>query len=182
MTPLLISAATIKKYGIIESNADVKLIDATILFAQDQQLQMILGTKLYKELCTQVDASTLTALNLTLINDYIEPFLCNAVIAEGCISFNYRMSNKAIVTMDSNFQHPVSSRELELVQAKWQGRADFYGKRLSEYLCQERLQYPLYDTATDSSDIKGRDVGYNSGFNLNTTRRNYDTTGKKFNN
>ena len=51
LTPLFVSAETIKKYGIIEDNVDVKLINSTTLMVQDIQLQQILGSSLYKEIC-----------------------------------------------------------------------------------------------------------------------------------
>ena len=172
LTPLFISSATIKKYGVIEDNVDVKLIDSTIIMVQDIQLQQILGTDLYNEIAGQITNTTLTALNTTLLDDYIANFLMNAVIAEGCITFTYRFSNKAVMTASADNQQPVSRGELELIQAKWQSQADFYGKRLTNYLIQESTSYPLYLSNNDSSDIQSRNKKYFSGFNLNRTRRN----------
>jgi hypothetical protein len=171
LVPLFISAATIKTYGIIEGNVDDKLITQTIVMVQDMQLQQLLGTDLYKEIASQIDAGTLTALNTTLLDDYITNFLMNAVIADGIITFNYRIANKAVITANSDNQQPIGSQDLELIRAKWQSQADFYAKRLTKYLVQESTAYPLYLLNQDISDIQARSAKYKSGFYLGTTRR-----------
>lgn len=171
LVPLFISAKTIKTYGVIEGNVDDKLINSTIIMVQDMQLQQLLGTDLYKEIATQIDGASLTALNTTLLDDYITPFMLNAVIADGIITFNYRIANKAVITANSENQQPVGSQDLELIRAKWQGQADFYGKRLTKYLVQESTAYPLYLANQDISDIQAKSAKYKSGFYLGKTRR-----------
>ena len=176
LVPLFISAQTIKTYGIIEGNVDDKLISQTIVMVQDMQLQQLLGTDLYREIAGQIDANTLTALNTTLLDDYITNFLMNAVIADGIITFNYRISNKAVITANSDNQQPVNSQDLELIRAKWQSQADFYAKRLTKYLVQESTAYPLYLLNNDISDIQSKSAKYKSGFYLGSTRKSKSNT------
>ena len=176
LTPLLVTAATIKEYGVLEDNVDVKLINTTTIMVQDIQLQQILGTDLYKEICNQVNAESVSALNTTLLNDYIRNFLMNAVIADGVLSFNYRFANKAIITANSDNQNPVGKEEIEMIRAKWQGQADFYAKRLTKYLVQESNSYPLYMANSDISDMHAKSAKYNSGIYLGNTRRGNQKT------
>lgn len=178
MTPLFVTATTIKTYGIIEGNVDVKLINSTTIMVQDIQLQQILGTDLYNEICNQINNSTVntfdavSAANITLLNDYITNFLLNAVIAEGCITFMYRYTNKGVISANSDNQFPISREQVQDIQAKWQNQADFYAKRLSDYLDQESSTYPLYYNGnSDSSDINPKTPKYNSGFYLGNQRR-----------
>ena len=171
LVPLFISAKTIKTYGIVEGNVDDKFINSTIVMVQDMQLQQLLGTDLYREISSQIDGNTLTALNTTLLDDYITPFMLNAVIADGLITFNYRLANKAVITANSDNQQPVGGQELELIRAKYQSQADFYGKRLCKYLVQESTSYPLYLLNQDISDIQAQSAKYKSGFHLSRTRR-----------
>ncbi len=178
MTPLLVTASTIKTYGVLENNVDVKLINSTTLMIQDIQLQQILGTDLYNQICDQINASTVntydavSAANITLLNDYITNFLMNAVIAEGCLTFLYRFSNKGIITANSDNQFPITEAQLDRIIAKWQNQADFYAKRLSDYLDQESATYPLYYNGnSDSSDINPKIPKYNTGFYLGNKRR-----------
>lgn len=174
MIPLFISSDTIKEFSIIESNVDVKLIDSTIILVQDIQLQQLLGSQLYNEIAGQInsDPQVISSANQTLLTDYIKPFMLNAVIAEGVVTFNYKISNKAVVTMNSESQQPVNTSEIELVQSKYQGYADFYAKRLTAFLVQETTTYPLYQTVVDSSDMAAKAAKYNSGFYLGNKRRN----------
>lgn len=172
LKPLFVSTATIKKYGVIENNVDDKLIAQTIIMVQDIQLQQILGSDLYNEIADQINASTLTSLNQTLLDDYIRDFIINATIADGAIIFNYRFSNKGVVTQNSDNQQPVSQRELELIEQKWGRMAEFYGKRLSGYLAENSNTYPLWMSGNNNlQDIQSRTLNYNSGFFLGTSRR-----------
>lgn len=172
MTPLLVSEARIKKYGVIEDNVDPKLINATTIMVQDIELQQILGTSLYKEICTQVNNSILTSLNRTLLDEYITDFLMNAVIAEGCITFLFRFSNKGPVTSNSDNDFPISTEQVKMIEAKWKGKADFYAKRLSLYLCEKQSDYPLYRNGnTEAQEINPKGKNYNIGINLNNPRR-----------
>lgn len=179
LTPLFVSAATIKEYGVLENNVDVKLINSTTIMIQDIQLQQILGTDLYNEICSQINTSTVntvdavSAANLVLLDDYIRNFLMNAVIAEGCLTFLYRFSNKGVITANSENQFPISEEQVDRIMAKWQNQADFYAKRLADFLRQESATYPLYYNGnTDSSDIHPKTPKYNSGFFLGNKRKN----------
>jgi len=172
LKPLFVSTATIKKYGVIENNVDDKLIAQTIIMVQDLQLQQILGSDLYNEIADQINASTLTTLNQTLLDDYIRDFIINATIADGAIIFNYRFSNKGVVTQNSDNQQPVSQRELELIEQKWGRMAEFYGKRLSGYLSEFNTSYPLWMSGNNNAqDIQSRELGYNTGIYLGRSRR-----------
>jgi hypothetical protein len=175
LKPLFVSTATIKKYGVIENNVDDKLIAQTIIMVQDLQLQQILGSDLYNQIADQINASTLSVLNQTLLDEYIRDFIINATISDGAIIFNYRFSNKGVVTQSSDNQQPVSQRELELIEQKWGRMADFYAKRLSGYLEENGTDYPLWLNGNNKiQDVQGRRAMYQSGFYLGNKRRNND--------
>lgn len=175
LKPLFVSASTIKKYGVLENNVDDKLISQTILMVQDIQLQQILGSDLYNEICTQINASSITAANLTLLNEYIRDFIINATIAEGAIVFNYRFSNKGVVTQNSENQNPVSQRELDLIEQKWGRMAEFYAKRLNGYLTENSFTYPLWASGnTKAQDVASQYPTYSTGFYLGNRRRDYE--------
>lgn len=172
LKPLFVSSATIKKFGVLENNVDDKLISQTILMVQDIQLQQILGSDLYNEICTQINASTLSVANQTLLDEYIRDFIINATISEGAIVFNYRFSNKGVVTQNSENQQPVTQRELELIEQKWGRMAEFYAKRLSGYLTQNSASYPLWASGnTKAQDLASQYPTYSTGYYLGSTRR-----------
>jgi hypothetical protein len=171
MTPFLIEISRIKEYGIIDSNVDDKLIGPTIIMVQDIWLQQLIGTDLYQQICGQVASGTVSAANKTLLDDYIENLLHAAVVSEGLITFNYRISNKAVVTSNSDNQFPVGNAEIERIEKKWRSNAEFYGKRLTDFLCEHSSEYPLYRNSNIESDkIRPKSQRYSSGMFLGNTR------------
>lgn len=166
---LLISEATIKKYCVIENNVDPKLIEATIVMVQDIQLQQVIGTALYNKLLT--DCPTFTGVYSTLMDNYIIPFLMNAVIADGCTTFLYRFSNKGPVTSNSENDSPISEAQVNRIEAKWRAQADFYGKRLSLYLDQNYSSFPELATNDEMQQLSPKTKRYATGINLSNPRK-----------
>ena len=62
-----ISETQLKDGSVIEENTDMKVLKPLILLAQDQRIQPIIGSGIYAELKTQIQANTLTSLNTTLL-------------------------------------------------------------------------------------------------------------------
>ena len=73
-----ISETQLKEGSIIDENVDMKALKPMILIAQDQRIQPIIGSGLYAQLKTQIQAGTLTALNTTLLDTYVTPALKKA--------------------------------------------------------------------------------------------------------
>ncbi len=74
---LLISETKLKSFTNINKNVDMDVLKAEIKIAQDIQLQTVLGTLFYNNLLAKVTAggNTFTPDELTLVNEYISPFL-----------------------------------------------------------------------------------------------------------
>jgi hypothetical protein len=111
---------------------------------QDIQLQTILGTDLYVEICNEVEAANVSLLNTTLLNQFIEPYLLNIVVAEGVIDWHIKFSNKNVAKLTADNTNNVDLTELERVSQRYLGKAEFYATRLSKYLCENSDNYPLY--------------------------------------
>jgi hypothetical protein len=172
LKPNFISAGTVKKYGVVENNVDDKLISQVIAMTQDLKLQQILGSDLYEEIAAQIDGGTLTALNTTLLVDYIRDFLINSVASEGVYIFSYRYSNKGIITQSGESQNPVSQRELELLEQRFARLADFYARKLSLYLLEKSTDYPLFMNGnTEYQDQQSSISKYGTGIFLGNARR-----------
>ena len=72
---LFISETYLKDSSYIDENVDIKLIRNSILETQDMRILPILGTALYEQLKTQIQANTKTTLNNTLLDTYVKPAL-----------------------------------------------------------------------------------------------------------
>jgi hypothetical protein len=144
MRPLLIEIQRLKQYSVVNNNLDAKLIEPTIVMCQDLHLQSILGTDLYEEICNQITTATVTALNQTLLNDYIEPYLTNLVISEGLIDWHIKITNTDVInaaTLNATSENPSG---VFSIQNKYRSIADNYANTLYLYLISNTANYPLY--------------------------------------
>jgi hypothetical protein len=159
LTPLLIEAARLKEFSVISENLDNKLLEPTIITVQDLFLKDILGKDLYAEIISQVNANTVTALNQTLLNDYVEPYLINKVISESVIDLTFKLRNKAIMTTGSDNSQIASLTDLTKVQGQYNNRAEGYRKILVDFMCESNDDYPLYCPRNRESTIGGFYLG-----------------------
>lgn len=159
MTPLLIAADRLKEFSVISENLDNKLLEPTIINVQELHLYDILGKDLYNDIITQVNAGTTTALNQTLLNDYVEPYLINKVIAESVLDITYKLRNKAIMTTSSDFGQVASLTDLSKIQGKYENIAEGYKRKIHDYLCENGTDYPLYCPKNKESAIGGIYLG-----------------------
>jgi hypothetical protein len=144
MTPLLIEAQRLKQFSTINGNLDNKLIEPTIIMVQDINLQQILGTDLYEEICTQVDNSNLSVDNKYILDTFIEPYLTHMVTSQGLLDWHIKISNKDVAKLTADSSISVDMTEMEALSKRYQGKAEFYATRLTKYLCGNSSTYPLY--------------------------------------
>ncbi len=74
-TILLVTATYIKDYTPIDPNVDEKYIRIAIEEAQKIHIREYIGSGLYDEIIGQVNNNTISALNTTLLDNYIIPAL-----------------------------------------------------------------------------------------------------------
>lgn len=159
MTPLFIESTRLKNFSVISENLDNKLIEPTIVAVQDLYLRDIVGKDLYAELITQINANTVTSLNQTLLNDYIEPYLINKVISESVLDMTYKMRHKAIMTTNSDFGQVANLTDLSKIKGQYENRAEGYKNLLEKFMCDNGDDYPLYCPKNKESTLGGLYLG-----------------------
>lgn len=172
-----LSADRLKEDTVINENTDNKLISPTILMVQDIYIQTIIGTSLYTELKTQVKGGTVTALNQTLLNDYLQPAIKHYCMAELCLPLTYKFMNKSIVTKNSENSNTIAPEQLSQIKNYYLNHAEWYAKRIVKYLQQHQAKYPLWlggNTTIDS--IQPKTNTYNTGMFLGNVRGNSFST------
>jgi hypothetical protein len=173
---LLISENKIKAFTNINKNVDMDTIRAEIGIAQDIHLQTILGSKFYNHLLSQVSSTgnTFNSDELTLVNDYIAPYLIQTAYFEMIPHLHYRTMNRAIVVGDMESATGVDIETMKYLRTIQQQRSDFYKMRLQDYLQTGRGQnlFPDYLTySTIDGMIPDKTAKYNSPIYLNHTTR-----------
>ena len=173
---LLISENKLKAFTNTNKNVDIDAIRAEIGIAQDIHLQPLLGTKFYDQLLGQISVTgnTFNADELTLVNDYIAPFLIQTAYFEMIPHLHYRTMNRAIVQGEMESATAVDIETMKYLRTIQGQRADFYKMRLQDYLITGRGQnlFPAYNTySTIDGMIPDKSSKYNSPIYLNHTTR-----------
>jgi len=173
---LLISENKIKAFTNINKNVDIDAIRAEISIAQDIHLQTLLGTKFYDHLLSQVTSTgnTFNSDELTLVNEYIAPYLIQVAYYEMIPHLHYRTMNRGIVEGDMESARSVDMETMRYLRGVQKQRADFYKMRLQDYLITGRGQnlFPDYLTFnTIDGMIPDKSDKYNSPIYLNHTTR-----------
>jgi hypothetical protein len=141
---LFISSARLKKLSGIYENFYDDLIQPFTLQAQDIYVQEKLGTSFYNSLKLRVSGSTTTALEQTLLNDYIAPMLANYAVWLALPSIHYRIKNKAVLVGTSEEAQPADLNELKFLRSSILDIAQFYGERMREFLVDNESSFPEY--------------------------------------
>jgi hypothetical protein len=170
------SAQFIKNNTPIDENVDEKYLMIAIKEAQEKEIRRYIGTGLYNELVSQVTASTLTALNTTLLTDYIRPALKYWVMYEAAPFLKFKFTNKNVVVKNSDNSSNVDMVEFEKVMKFIEQNARYYSKMLVSYLVQNQTSYPLYlqpgtgvDTIFPDTEPFDSDIYLGTGFNMSLT-------------
>jgi hypothetical protein len=149
----LISPEEFKEWTPLNGNVDEKLLRQSILACQDIFVQNIIGTGIYLQLKTQVQASTLTALNRTLLDDYLIPAMRYWIMGEAIRPMVYRMMNVGVQTKRTENTNTISDKEVSDLENHWRNRAEWYAQRCTDYLCENSTDYPLYDNPGTGADV-----------------------------
>lgn len=171
---LFISEQTLKDRSLLQDNVDPKLIKPTIKQAQDMFIEPILGTGLYLELQDQINADDVTTLNATLLNNYITDCLCWYVASEMVMSLGFKLTNKNVLKKTSENSDVPSISELFDVMEYYKNKAEWYAQRITNYLCENNTDYPLYDNPGNGVDtIHPNTTSYSNGFYLGDSKKEY---------
>lgn len=171
---LFISPQYIKDNGLVDENVDEKFILYSIKTAMELELQELIGTDLLEEIQGEVNASTLTAANTSLLNNYIVPYLLQQVQSSLIIPLQYRLRNKGIMTFNSEEAQSADNATVSLVEKGMAHKAQFLGERLRRYLIENSSTYPLFLGGNEEVwKIRPARTAYESGFWLGNQRKPY---------
>jgi hypothetical protein len=164
---LFITEDYLKQFTIINDNVEMKLITPIIDKIQDQRILPMIGTGLYNELRSQIVANTVTALNTTLLDDYINKAILWWVMFESPLIFTYRFMNKGVMKKSSDNSSPADLDELQTLRLNFKNDAEWYTQRMILYLIENSSSYPLYDNPGNGIDtITPQGYSYSAGMNL----------------
>jgi hypothetical protein len=147
-----ISSQYVKENSIVDENVDEKYIKVAIQNAQRNQLIYIIGSGLYNEIAGQIQNNTLTALNITLLNDYIVPCLLNYTLVELSPYLLYKLSNRNVGVKDAERVSATEFNRLDDIMKKFEFDAELSADRMRRYLITYEPQYPLWTNPGSTVD------------------------------
>jgi len=141
---LFIGANAIKERTTVHSNVDDKNILSVIKTCQDINILPALGTGLYERLQTGVQNNDLTALETSLLNDFVTDCLVYYVLSELPFELGYQFYNKGLIRKSSDNTDIPSMQDLIDISSRYRSTAEFYTQRMIKYLKQNYNSFPLY--------------------------------------
>ena len=99
---LFITIDYLRDNTVINGNVDSELLEPFIVAAQNVRIESIIGTGLFNDIITNINAETITGNNKILLDDYIQPCLIQWVVYEALPFINYKLTNKAVSTKQSD--------------------------------------------------------------------------------
>lgn len=163
---LLISEKTLKSESYINDNVGSEMIVPAIQSAQDMKLQPLLGCNLYRKLKQLVLSGEMAEPYLTLMKEYIKPFMIYAVMADIQIPLAFKTrANGAAVQANTEYTYNSDRKDTQMIVNYYEDKMNFYGFRLTDYLKTNSANFPEYTQANCDckSDLR---QGFNSGLFL----------------
>ena len=180
---LFINPTSIKNTSFVDENVDEKYIRVAIERAQYRYIRPIIGSGIYDELQTQINAGTLTALNTTLLTTYIQPAMGWWTLKELVYPMLYKFQNKNIAKKTSDNSNPIDLDEAVQLRNEFQNQAEELTESIRLYLLENDTDYPLYDNPGTAIDtVHPRSNTFSAGWYLDNSNDEYKTAEERFEN
>ena len=174
-TVLLVSEQRMKQWTNLDNNIRIDILTPSILQAQDLYIQDTLGTPFYKRLKEGVAANDLTGNESAFLKDYVGPCLMQYALYMLMPSLKYKMVEKGILNGTSEETQPTTLDEMKWLQQNTLNTAEFYNKRMLEYLQDNPSMFTLYQNPTANDGMNpNRSTPYFSGIQTNIPLRRND--------
>ena len=135
---LFISEDFIKTNSGLNDNLFGKSLLPAIRESQDIYLQQIIGSTLYHKLLDLVDTETIgdneNALYKELLDEYVRTYMLYQTIVQVIPVTNVKLSNYGTTLSDDQYLVNLSQGDAELIEKHYQNLADFYARRLQEFI------------------------------------------------
>jgi len=165
MAVLFVNEDKLKSSTAINYNVDTAFLLPFLKIAQDKHLQIILGTKLYDKLQTEIAAGTLTDPYKILVDDYIQDAIIHYALVEALPFISFQIKNGSITQKNSENGTAATRQDVDYLVQKERDSAEFYGQRIVEYLCNDSSSFPEYSQNT-GADLNPISNAYYTGIKL----------------
>lgn len=143
---LLISENYVKENSSLNNNAFGKLLLPSIRDVQEISLMPIIGEALFNKICRLIETGDINAEPYAaykdLLDNKIRPYLLYATLVDVIPQLNVKLSNMGSVLTNDEHIVNLSQGEADLLINKYQEKADFYCKRLQDWIKNNQEAFP----------------------------------------
>ena len=163
---VLVSTENIKAFSSINENVSVEILLPAIQISQDLGLQNTIGTKMLEHLKNGVATSTLTPAEVTLLDEYIAPYLIHRAYWEVLPDLLIKAKNKGLIVGNTEQGSSASVGDMRYLRNIQQNRFEFYQTRLTEFIKNHQADYPTYYNWTTTDGMKPTRENYFGGLHI----------------
>jgi len=145
---LMVSEDFIKTNSNLSDNVWGKYLLPAIREAQHIQLQSIIGTPLYETILNKIKDGNLADQYKELVDDYCQWYLLYEVLSDVIDILDVKMVNLGTVRTRDEYVDNISDAERVRLKSNYKFKADWYCKRLQEYLLDHLDLFPEIDDCT----------------------------------
>lgn len=158
-TTKLMTSTEVKTQAV-DQPIDENLFDRYILPSQRSYVLPLLGEDFYEEMTTQVENSTLTADNSTLLNEYIKPMLAHYVVYDALPQLHAQVNSRGVFMNISETSEPVSASMFNVLRQNYLHMAERLERDVKHYIDEEQeddsSKFPDYDACNQTNHNKYR--------------------------
>jgi len=141
----------------LSGNIDEDKILPHVMTAQDIHLQPIIGTNLMQKVKDLIEDDELDDAGneyyATLENTYITPTLVYLVMWDFLPFLQYEISNGGINQHTTENGISASEENMNMLIKKFKDKAEFYGNRMSDYICDNSSEFPEISAAITGGEL-----------------------------
>ena len=156
-TALFISRTDLVKNSVLDGNVDTDKFIQFIKIAQEIYIKNYLGSKLYDKISADIIASTLTGAYLTLVNTYVQPMLIHYAMVDYLPFAAYQIKNGGVFKHTSENSISVDKSEIDLLVVKEREFAEYYTRRMIDFVTYNIGDYPEYNTNNNEDVYPDKD-------------------------
>ena len=160
-TALFISRTDLVKNTILDGNVDTDKFIQFIKIAQEIHIRNYLGSKLYDYISARIIAGNLAGAYLTLVNEYVQDMLIHYAMVDYLPFAAYQIKNGGVFKHTSENAINVDKNEVDYLVGKEREFAEYYTRRMIEYVTYNISSFPEYNTNTNEDVYPDKDSLFN---------------------
>lgn len=160
---LFVTKDDVVRFTSMNGNVDVDKYLMYVKQAQDLDVQILLGTKLFDKLKNDIIAGTLADPYLTLLEDKIKPIVLHYTMVQYLPWAPYVIGNNGVFKRTQENGQVVDKDELFQMIEKERSTAQHYAERFIDFMCFNQSDFPEYNSNVND-DIYPTQKNYFNGW------------------